>query len=313
MVTIAAGSTPYIAPLGLDLRISGANTAGSLREDWSKWFFHGTLPAWFQYSGGIPGGRPTTVYASLHTSDPGEAGDQTSNELTTGAYPGYARVAISRTSTGWTIDETSGGNGIWRARNALATQWARNTSGVGVDVTHIGIGTAASGSGANDFLCWSVPINSTASAVLTNAAEQKLMKLLFENTMPAWDGTFGAPAGTYYGAVSLHTSSPGITGDQSTNECSISGYARGALNRNIANWPVALVGGDYQASNNVNLSFGTIAAAGPEVATHVGFGSSETAGVAGRLLWHGSLAASISLVNGVTPAIYIGDAKYTLS
>lgn len=42
----------------------------------------------------------TNVYLSLHTSSPGAAGDQTTNEA---AYTSYARVAVARTSGGWTV------------------------------------------------------------------------------------------------------------------------------------------------------------------------------------------------------------------
>lgn len=40
------------------------------------------------------------LYVGLHTADPGASGSQTTNEC---AYTGYARVAIARTSSGWTI------------------------------------------------------------------------------------------------------------------------------------------------------------------------------------------------------------------
>ena len=40
------------------------------------------------------------LYVSLHTGDPGEAGDQTTNET---AYTSYARVPVARTNAGWTI------------------------------------------------------------------------------------------------------------------------------------------------------------------------------------------------------------------
>lgn len=46
----------------------------------------------------------TNLYVSLHTADPGEAGDQTTNEA---AYTSYARVAVARTSGGWTITDNS--------------------------------------------------------------------------------------------------------------------------------------------------------------------------------------------------------------
>jgi len=41
----------------------------------------------------------TNIYASLHTADP-VAGNQTTNEA---AYTSYARVAVARTSGGWTV------------------------------------------------------------------------------------------------------------------------------------------------------------------------------------------------------------------
>lgn len=76
-------------------------------------------------------------YISLHTADPGEAGDQTTSEATYGAY---ARVAIARgTGGGWTV---SGNN----ASNSAAVNFAECTSGSNT-ITHFGIGTASSGVG----------------------------------------------------------------------------------------------------------------------------------------------------------------------
>lgn len=40
------------------------------------------------------------LYVSLHTADPGEAGDQTTSEC---AYTSYARVAVARSGSGWTV------------------------------------------------------------------------------------------------------------------------------------------------------------------------------------------------------------------
>jgi hypothetical protein len=41
----------------------------------------------------------TSVYVALHSADP-SGGDQTTSEI---AYTSYARVAVARTSGGWTI------------------------------------------------------------------------------------------------------------------------------------------------------------------------------------------------------------------
>lgn len=45
-------------------------------------------------------GPLTNIYVALHTADPTAAGTQASNEI---AYTGYARVAVARTSSGWTV------------------------------------------------------------------------------------------------------------------------------------------------------------------------------------------------------------------
>lgn len=46
----------------------------------------------------------TNIHSSLHTADPGEAGDQTTSEA---AYTSYARVATARTSGGFTVTANS--------------------------------------------------------------------------------------------------------------------------------------------------------------------------------------------------------------
>jgi hypothetical protein len=49
----------------------------------------------------------TSLYVSLHTASPGAAGNQTTSEA---AYTGYARVAVARTTGGWsasTVQSTS--------------------------------------------------------------------------------------------------------------------------------------------------------------------------------------------------------------
>jgi hypothetical protein len=46
----------------------------------------------------------TNLYVALHSADPSGSGyDQTRNELTTGAYNTYARVAVARTGAGWVV------------------------------------------------------------------------------------------------------------------------------------------------------------------------------------------------------------------
>lgn len=78
----------------------------------------------------------TNLYIALHTSDPGEAGAQNTNET---AYTNYTRVAVARTSGGWTVTGSS-------VVNAALIQFPQ--CGVtGATVTHVSIGTASSGAG----------------------------------------------------------------------------------------------------------------------------------------------------------------------
>lgn len=78
----------------------------------------------------------TNLYVSLHTADPGEAGDQTTSET---AYTSYARVAVARTAGGWTVTA----NSVSPVANIDFPQCTAGTS----TITHFAVGTAVSGAG----------------------------------------------------------------------------------------------------------------------------------------------------------------------
>lgn len=98
-----------------------------------------------------------SLYVSLHTADPGEAGDQTTNEAT---FTSYARVAVARSGSGWTVT----GN---QAENAASVDFPKCTGGSNT-LTHFGIGTASSGAGV---LLYSGELADPAS-VVTNTTIQ---------------------------------------------------------------------------------------------------------------------------------------------
>lgn len=79
----------------------------------------------------------TNLYVSLHTADPGETGNQTTNET---AYTGYARVAVARTAGGWTVTANS-------VSPAANIEFGECTASPGAAITHAAVGTAASGTG----------------------------------------------------------------------------------------------------------------------------------------------------------------------
>lgn len=78
----------------------------------------------------------TNLYVSLHTADVGEAGDQTTNETT---YTSYARVAVARTTGGWTVTNNS-------VSPAADITFAACTGGTAT-ITHWAVGTASTGTG----------------------------------------------------------------------------------------------------------------------------------------------------------------------
>jgi hypothetical protein len=80
-------------------------------------------------------------YVSLHTNDPTTTGGQNTNEV---AYTGYARVAVARTTAGWTVTNA----------NATCTpnaniQFGAMSGGAGGTVNFFGIGDSALGSNGN--------------------------------------------------------------------------------------------------------------------------------------------------------------------
>lgn len=77
-----------------------------------------------------------SLYVSLHSSDPDEAGDQTTNEV---SYTSYARVAVTRSGSGWTVT----GNSVSPAANIDFPE----CTGGSATATHFGVGTASSGAG----------------------------------------------------------------------------------------------------------------------------------------------------------------------
>lgn len=81
-------------------------------------------------------GPLTNLYVALHTADPGEAGNQTTSEA---AYTGYARVAVARSGSGWTVTNNS-------VSPAAAITFGACTAVPGNPITHWSVGVASSGS-----------------------------------------------------------------------------------------------------------------------------------------------------------------------
>lgn len=105
-------------------------------NDFLKLIFQGTAIA--NIADNAASSPLTNLYMSLHTADPTDAAasGQSTNETT---YTGYARVAVARTSGGWTVT----GNSV----SPVATISFGTCSAGTATITHVGIGTLSSGTG----------------------------------------------------------------------------------------------------------------------------------------------------------------------
>jgi hypothetical protein len=79
----------------------------------------------------------TSLYVALHTADPGETGVQNTSEAT---YTGYTRVAVARTTGGWTVSGTA----PTQVAPVAAIAFPACTAGTST-VTYWSVGVASSG------------------------------------------------------------------------------------------------------------------------------------------------------------------------
>ena len=104
-----------------------------------------------------------SLYVSLHTADPGEAGDQTTSET---AYTNYARQAVARSAGGWTVSTN-------QVSNAAAINFPA-CGLTGATITHFVVGTASSGAGK---LLYKGPLGTVVQGPFTAIAAGDLITI----------------------------------------------------------------------------------------------------------------------------------------
>lgn len=134
----------------------------------------------------------------------------------------------------------------------------------------------------------------------TNAFETSLLALYFNATAISniADNAASSPATAFY--ISLHTASPGETGNQTSSETSYTGYARIAVNRNSGGFTVS----GSNATNAATITFGQCTG-GAQDLTHFGIGRSSSG--TGTLDFVGSLNSTLELASGATPLFSAGE------
>lgn len=102
-------------------------------------------------------GPLTNLWVSLHTADPGEAGEQDTSET---AYPSYDRISVARSTAGWTVTANS-------VSPKADITFTESSTGAGSTITHFGVGVS-SAAGSSSKLLYSgtvTPNISVASGV----------------------------------------------------------------------------------------------------------------------------------------------------
>lgn len=142
----------------------------------------------------------------------------------------------------------------------------------------------------------------------TNVFENGLLSLIFENANYANVGDAtglrgSTTAGVFY--IGLHTSSPGETGSQNTNETVYTNYVRVSVARSTAGWTVA----SGTADNDAAITFPQCGASG---ATLTDFGVGSDSSSTGNLFLFGTLTSALAVSNLVTPSFAAGALDVTL-
>lgn len=164
------------------------------------------------------GSPATSLYVSLHTAAPGNSGSQNTNET---SYTNYARVAVARTTAGWTVTQGSGTT-FSNVTNAATISFPTGGA-TGATLTHFGVGLSSSGAGT--LLGWG-PLGPTAgpgvSFECTNASPGELTCYGYSPSVndqvmvQQLQGTQGLPSGFTEGTIYYVGTASGTTCSLST-------------------------------------------------------------------------------------------------
>lgn len=122
------------------------------------------------------------------------------------------------------------------------------------------------------------------------------LKLVFNATAIGnlADNAASSPLTNLY--ISLHTATPNVGGNQTTNECAYTSYARTAVARTTGGWTVT--GSSVSPVATISCPAAT---GGSETATHFAVGTASSG--TGKVLYYGTISPNIVIANGVTPQL----------
>jgi hypothetical protein len=269
----------------------------------------------------LASGTAGSLYVSLHTADP-TAGDQTTSEI---GYTSYTRVAVARSSAGWTVTGSS-------VSPASIITFPAGTGGSGT-ATHFGIGSASSGAGlllytgalSPTIVCGSdrtpkittmtITEDQSASGGKADTGKEHWLQALLMAGSDAFNNVGDAIGPIFTGSryISLHTADPTEEGDQTSSEITYTGYTR-VLQFSGLPWDISGGTATLAATGN-GLVLGADSMAFPQVtggsgtATHFGIGTASSG--TGILIYAGALSPNIVCGAGVTPRVTDGTTTIT--
>lgn len=133
-----------------------------------------------------------------------------------------------------------------------------------------------------------------------NYLSNGLLNLIFQAATLAniAENASSSPITTLY--ISLHTADPTASGNQASNECTYTGYARVGVVRTSGGWTTASA---ESVSPQAAITF-PAGTGGSGTAAFMGIGTASS-GV-GNLLYSGPITPNINTGNGVTPQLTTG-------
>jgi hypothetical protein len=105
--------------------------------------------------------------------------------------------------------------------------------------------------------------------------------------------------------LSLHTATPGVGNNQTTNETAYTNYVRIAVARTTGGWDVPASGA---TANAALAQFAQCGVSGATI-THVAIGTASSG--AGTVLYAGALSSSLAVANGIQPQFAAGALTVT--
>lgn len=134
-----------------------------------------------------------------------------------------------------------------------------------------------------------------------NTFENDLLLLIFNATTIANIAINATSSPLTNLFVALHTADPGEAGDQTTSECTYTGYARVSVARTSGGWTVAA----NSVSPAAAITFGACTA-GSETAQFWSVGVATSG--ASKILYSGGISPTIAISSGITPQLGTGSA-----